>query len=96
MAEKKSVDVFIGLQKLSLRTDQNPDEVHAAAELVNRRLNEVLPYGQPLSHQILLLVAMTLADEFLHMQSGLDSFKGQIRERSERLLARLDEEFPTS
>jgi hypothetical protein len=68
--------------------------VQEVADLVNRRLNEILPFGQPVSHQVLILLAMTLAEENLTAESELKAVKGEVRQRSQALLAQLEREFP--
>jgi cell division protein ZapA (FtsZ GTPase activity inhibitor) len=94
--QKKTVDVVLAQQKLSIRTDSNPEEVLEAAALVNRKLEEALPFGQPVSHQILLLVAMNLAHELLQKETANEDFKTDMRERSATLLARLEKDFTLS
>ncbi len=94
--QKKTVEVVIAQQKLSIRTDSNPEEVIRAAALVNQKLEEALPFGQSVSHQILLLVAMNLANEVLKKEAQNESFKTDMRERSSALLARLEKGFSLS
>lgn len=94
MTQKKAVDVVIGPQKLTLRTAEDPLRVQKVAEIVNRRLSEVLPMGQPVSHQVLLLVAMNLADDLLKHQEELGRFKSEVKARSHAILTQLEKEFP--
>lgn len=94
MTQKKAIDVVIGPQKLTLRTDEDPERVKRIAELVSCRLSEVLPSGQPVSHQVLLLVAMNLAEDLLRHQEEAGRFKTEVRSRSHAILTRLKKEFP--
>ncbi len=94
MTQKKSVEVVVGQQRLSLRTDRDPEHVQSVAETVNERLGEILPFGQPISHQVLLLLAMTLAEDMMAAQGELGTLKGEVRQRSRALLAQLEREFP--
>ncbi len=94
MSQKQSVEVTIAHQKLNLRTDEDPTHVQLAAELVNKRLNEALTRGQPMSHQVLLLTAMSIASDLVKAKDAARKFKDQVRERSEAILTRLEKEFP--
>lgn len=94
MTQKKAVDVVIGPQKLTLRTEQDPERVKKIADLVNRRLGEVLPLGQPVSHQVLLLVAMNLAEDLIKHQEEIGRFKTEVKSRSHAILTQLEKEFP--
>jgi cell division protein ZapA (FtsZ GTPase activity inhibitor) len=94
MTQKKTVDVLIGQQRLSLRTDQDPARVQKVADFVNQRLGEILPYGQPVSHQVLLLLAMNLAEDLLQHQEDDARFKDEVRQRSQAILTQLEREFP--
>ena len=94
MTQKKTVDVVIGQQRLSLKTDQDPVHVQKVADLVNRRLGEILPGTQPLSHQVLLLLAMTLAEDLLRNQEDGRKLKNEVKARSQAILTQLEREFP--
>ena len=94
MNEKKSVEIQVAQQKLTLRTEGDPSHVINCAELVNRKLAEVLPFGHPVSQQVLILAAMNLADDLLRQQESAKNFKAQVAEKSAAVLTRLDKEFP--
>jgi cell division protein ZapA (FtsZ GTPase activity inhibitor) len=93
MMQKKSVEVIIGQQRLSLKTDQDPALVQQVADLVNRRLAEIVPPAQPLSHQVLLLLAMNLAQDLLANQSADQKLRSEVRTRSQAILTQLEREF---
>ena len=93
MTQKKTVEVTIGQQRLSLKTDQEPERVLKVAEIVNERLNVILPFGQPVSHQVLMLLAMTLAEDLLSNQEEGSRFKNSMKERSQSILTQLEREF---
>lgn len=93
MTQKKTVEVVIAQQRLSLKTDQDPARVQDLADLVNSKLSAILPFGQPVSHQVLLLLAMTLADELLKTQDESKSLKTEVKQRSQSILTQLEREF---
>lgn len=94
MLQKKTVEISVGQQRLSLKTDQDPARVQEIADFVNQRLNTILPFGQPVSHQILILLAMNLADDLLKERSEVESLKNEVKERSMAILTQLEREFP--
>lgn len=94
MSQKQTIEVVIAHQKLGLRTDEDPAHVQRAAELVDKRLSEIMGIGQPMSHQVLLLLAMSLSSDLLKAREAGRKFKEQVRERSEGILTRLEKEFP--
>ena len=94
MTQKKTVEVVIAQQRLSLKTDQDPERVLKVAELVNNRLGEILPFGQPVSHQVLMLLAMTLAEDLLKKDEEGTRFKNDMKQRSQMILTQLEREFP--
>lgn len=94
MSQKRTVEVVLAQQKLGLVTDEDPAHVLKTADLVNKKLQEMLSKGQPLSHQVLLLLAMNLGNELLKLKEENKRFKNQVKTRSEAILTRLDREFP--
>ena len=93
MAIKKSVEVIIGKQRLSLRTDADPEQVKRAADLVNGKIKDVTPSGQLLNQQHLILIAMQLADELLRQSEANQQFREQVKTKSKSILTRLDQDF---
>lgn len=94
MTQKKSVEVSIAQQRLSIKTDQDPARVQLLADVVNQRLEKILPFGQPVSHQVLMLLAMMLADDLLKAEESNKIFKTDVKERSQSILTQLEREFP--
>lgn len=94
MTQKKTVEVMVGQQRLSLKTDQEPAKVQELAQFVDERLNTILPYGQPVSHQVLMLLAMTLADDLLKAEARNTQLKTDVKQRSQSILTQLEREFP--
>jgi cell division protein ZapA (FtsZ GTPase activity inhibitor) len=58
-----------------------------------QKIREVNPENQILSTQMLLLVAMNMADESLREQNENRQFREKIRSKSESILTRLEQEF---
>jgi cell division protein ZapA (FtsZ GTPase activity inhibitor) len=94
MAQKNTVEVVIAQQRLSLKTDQDPARVQRLADLVNSRLCKILPPGQPLSHQVLLLLSLTLAEDLVQAQEKTSQLKAEVKQRSQMILTQLEREFP--
>lgn len=94
MTQKKTVEVLVGQQRLSLKTDKDPLQVQQVADLVNKRLAEIIPPSQPVSHQILLLLAMNLAEDLLRTQEDGTKLKNEVKNRSQAILTQLEREFP--
>jgi len=94
MTQKKSVDVVIAQQRLTLKTDQDPAEVQKVADLVNRRLSDINSGGQPVSQQVLILLAMNLAGDLIRLQDSDASFREDVKARSQSILTQLEKEFP--
>ena len=64
------------------------------ADLVNRKMAEVIPVTQPISHQVLLLLAMTLAEDVLKAREEHSHLKTEVKQRSQTILTQLEREFP--
>ncbi len=94
MMQKKTVEVVVGQQKLSLKTEKDPLQVQAVAELVNKRLAEIIPPSQPISHQVLLLLAMNLAEDLLRQKEEGMKLRTEVKSRSQAILTQLEREFP--
>ena len=94
MTQKKTVEVTVGQQRLLLKTDRDPALVQRVADLVNRRLTEILPHSQPISRQVLLLLAMNLAEDLIRQQEDGQKLKTEVRARSQAILTQLEREFP--
>ena len=94
MAQKQAVEVVVAQQKIVLRTAEDPARVLEAAEMVNRHLREVLRGDQPVSQQVLILVAMNLADKLIKRDESIIDLKGEVKKRSMSILSQMEREFP--
>jgi cell division protein ZapA (FtsZ GTPase activity inhibitor) len=91
---KRTIEVTIGQQRMTLKTDQDPERVAQLAKLVNERLEQILPFGQAVSHQVLLLLAMTLADELMQAKEKETTLRQGVKARGQKILQSLEREFP--
>ncbi len=94
MTQKKTVEVVIGQQKRALKTDKDPLQVQQVADLVNLRLAEIIPPNQPISHQVLLLLAMNLAEDVIRQSEEGQKLRFEVKNRSQAILTQLEREFP--
>lgn len=93
MDGKKSLEVTVAGHKLAIRTRAPLAEVQAAASLVEEKLVEIASNKAILNNQVLLLVALNLADEYLKLQRSTESFQESVKNRSAAILTELDEHF---
>lgn len=93
MEEKRSLEVTIAGYKLPIRTSAPLEQVQAAAELVESKMDEVSANKTLLSNQVLLLSSLILADELLRLKEEKHSFQDLVKQKSETLLSELDKQF---
>jgi len=93
MNGKKSIEVTVAGHKLPIKTSAPLPEVQAAAQLVEEKLVEIASNKAVLNNQVLLLVALNLADEYLKLQRSTRNFQDNVKNRSDALLSELDEHF---
>ena len=93
MEEKRSIEVTVAGHRLPIKTAASMAEVQAAACLVEEKLEEIVSNKAMLSNQVLLLVALVMADELLKARRGNEEFQDSVRNKSEEILAELDQNF---
>lgn len=93
MDSKKSIEVTLAGYKLPIRTSSPLKDVQAAAEYVESKLEEIIGNKAMLTNQVLLLVALNIADELLRLKKESQEFQENVRVRSENLLSELDAHF---
>lgn len=93
MEGKRSLAVTVAGCTLPIHTAASEEEVQTAVKLVENRLEEVTHKHTLLSQQAILLVAMNLANEIIRLQKETDQFKSSIQQKSQSLLAELDQHF---
>ncbi len=90
---KRSVQVEIAGQTLSIRTDEGPEYVQALADYVDGHVRELVP-DKPSSFnlsRVALLVAMEIADELFREKDLHHRLRVAVRDQIATLRARLDE-----
>lgn len=80
----KPVQIDLGGQQFTLRTEDTEEHVKACAKLVNERLDELRKKGAPAA-TIGLFVAMTLADDLLKLQRGQRDLSTAVRDELRKL-----------
>ena len=79
--------------QFSVRTDAKPKYVRDLATYVEEKMAEAKGSRSGMSTQTLvLLAAMTIADELQQAQAGQRTFKREVRERSAKILKTLERE----
>jgi len=75
----KSVEVVLAGLKLSVNTDDNPDQVWAAADMVQTQFEELKRSGTIIdTSKIMALIALNLADELLSKEGLSDDMQALI------------------
>ncbi len=92
---KRSVQVEIAGQQLTIRSDEGPDYVHQLADYVDAHLR-VLSGGRRITNstglqRVALLVAMQLADELFREKDLHSRFRRRVNDRLLALRHALDE-----
>ncbi len=87
------MEVSLAGHRLPIRTSASQADVDSAARLVESKLGEISSNRAVLNNQMLLLVALNLADEFLKLERNTRAFQEKVKVRSESILSELDEHF---
>jgi len=75
----ESVEVVLAGLKLSINTDDNPDQVRAAAAMVQAQFEELKRSGTIIdTSKIMALIALNLADELLSKEGSSDEMQALI------------------
>jgi cell division protein ZapA len=93
---KKSVEVSLRGQSFSVRSERDEATVHAIAHFVSRKFDELGRQASRRSpHELALLVALNIAEDLFDSEDRARALRHELRERSERILARIDEALET-
>lgn len=79
----------------SVRTDAKPKYVRELAAYVEEKMSEAQGSGKGKgvsTQTLVMLAAMSIADEFLQLQAEQKDLKRAVRERSQRILDTLERE----
>lgn len=79
--------------EFSVRTDAKPKYVRDLASYVEEKMSEAKSSGRGMSTQTLvLLAAMSIADDLKQLQVEQKEFRREVRERSTQILKTLERE----
>ncbi len=91
-SKAKAVSVEIRGQKLSVKSDRDPEFVRQLAAHIDKKvatLQKAAP-AVPLS-KLLMLASMTVAEELFEARHDIDRLKEEIADRTETMLAMLEQ-----
>lgn len=67
----QSVDITLMGRSFTIRTDDDPDHLHAAADMVQAQIDELRQLGSTVaSDRLMALVALNLAGDLLNKDKG--------------------------
>ena len=88
---KKKVEVALFGKRFTVRSEKDEAYVHSLSNYVTRKFEELRRQARTISSQDLaLLVALNIADELFEAEERAAQTRGEVRERSERLLQQID------
>jgi cell division protein ZapA (FtsZ GTPase activity inhibitor) len=85
-AVKRTIKIHIAGQQYLVRSDADEAYVHSLAELVNARVSALKGSRQIATQSDMVLAALQLADELQHERQQQDRLRGQVRQRTLRML----------
>ena len=86
------VSVNIAGYSLTVTTERSAEHMERLSELLNERVREVQKSGGTANYlHVVMLAAMKLGDEILELREELGREKRRFEERSQELLAVLDQ-----
>jgi cell division protein ZapA (FtsZ GTPase activity inhibitor) len=90
----RSVTVKVGGTPLQLKTDADARYLKQLAALVDEKLEQARAAGgkQAPTQKLALLAALSLADDLRQAQAAHRRLAREVRERGQKILARLDAE----
>ncbi len=85
------IDLNIAGYTLSVMSDRSPEHLQQLGSMVNERVREIQKGGSTTNYlNVILLSAITLADEVLDLKEKLESQNGKNEEAEKSLLAALE------
>ena len=85
-AVKRTIKIHIAGQQYQVRSDADEVYVHSLAELVNARVSALKGNRQIATQSDMVLAALQLADELQHERQLQVRLRGQVRQRTLRML----------
>ncbi|HOK01964.1 MAG TPA: cell division protein ZapA [Spirochaetota bacterium] len=90
--EENKVKVTIMGQSYNIKGDAPPEYILELAEYVNKKIDEVkLNTSNVSSLQLVILVALNIADEYFQLKKINNGIEGAIEEKARQLISLLDE-----
>ncbi|MCM2323395.1 MAG: cell division protein ZapA [Oligoflexia bacterium] len=90
MLKREAVEIRLLGQRIALRaTDPDPARIDEVVKLVTAKIHKAekrAPKGLTSPHQVALLALLELAEEYIEAKRKTAAFKGEVEERSSRLL----------
>gem|GEM_PF-564657 len=87
---KRKVEVTLLGKRFTVRSEKDEAYVHALANFVTRRFEEVQRSARTLSsHDLALLVALNIADDLFAAEDRANATREEVQTRTERLMDHL-------
>ncbi|MGM0558444.1 MAG: cell division protein ZapA [Myxococcota bacterium] len=88
----EAVNVEIRGQKLSVKSDHDPEFVRRLASHIDEKVAAIQQNAPtvPLS-KLLMLASMTVAEELFEARNELDQLRGSVEERADAMMSLLDQ-----
>ena len=88
---KKTIEVSLLGQSFAVRSNKEDGHVHAVASMVNHRIQDLKnAHPKKMSEQrVALLVALNLADDLLALENEMKAFRGDLREKTQDILGKV-------
>ena len=91
-SESKPVSVEIRGQRLSIRSNHDPEFVHSLATHIDQKVAELQQAAPAVSlSKLLMLASMTVAEELFEARQEIDRLRDEITDRTDAMLDLLEE-----
>ena len=82
-------------QEYALKTDADPEEIGQIAQFVNAKIDEVVASGRGSDTVgVVVLALMNVAGDYFQLLNGDSDCSGNVQDRLEQLLARVEAALP--
>lgn len=91
-SDSKPVSVEIRGQRLSVRSNHDPEFVQRLADHIDQKVGELQQMAPAVSlSKLLMLASMTVAEELFEAREEIDRLREEITERTDAMLSLLEE-----
>ena len=88
---KRKVEVSLVGQPFTVRSENDEAHVHAIANFVNRRFEELQHSTRTKStHEVALLLALNLADELFDAEKRVSTLRNVVKDRAAKVLGNIE------